>query len=121
MKFTISGNCPSKKNNRIITFKGNRPFSIPSNNYRKWHDLAMSELMVKRIQRVDNIASIAMTFYPGSKRLGDLDNKASSVLDLLKTRDIIQDDNWHCVPRLFLFFGEVDAGNPRVEVEITQK
>jgi len=59
-----------------------------------------------------------MVFYPSTRRKGDLDNKATSILDLLKDAGVIEDDNWFVIPTLFLIFGGVDRQNPRCEITI---
>ena len=70
---------------------------------------------------MSQITAIQLIFYPSTKRKGDLDNKATSVLDLLTDDGIIPDDNWYAVPELNLKFGGKDKDNPRCEITIYEQ
>lgn len=65
------------------------------------------------------VANIHIVFYPKTSVKADLSNKAESILDLLVDARILEDDNWYCVPELYLTFGGKDAENPRAEITIT--
>lgn len=81
----------------------------------------MSQLLEKSgvaRQIEGNIELVELTFYPSTKRRGDLDNKAASILDLLVDCKIITDDSWFIVPKLVLKFGGIDRLNPRAEIYV---
>ncbi len=113
----LSGDVPSKKNSKRRVFAHGRFLMIPSKAHEAWHRDASAQLAGAR--PVPCPASVTLTFYPSTRRRGDLSNKAESVMDLLVDRGVIEDDNWFAVPRLSLQFGGVDRQNPRVEVEFS--
>lgn len=89
---------------------------MPSENHEEWHRQAIKQLY--GIKPIENITSVVLTFYPSSKRKGDLSNKAESIMDLLVDGGVLEDDNWFVVKHLILLFGAVDPKNPRVEIDI---
>ena len=115
MKLTIYGETPSKKNSRI-TLKNGR--TIPSKQYRDWHESAMLQLSAQcQLDKPIEKCIISMTFYHGDLRRRDSDNGATSVLDLLTDCGIIKDDNWQVVSQLNIK-NEYDKGQPRVLIII---
>ncbi len=122
LKITITGDTPSKKNGKQIVYskKLNRPFTISSKNHSDWHTQAMYQLLGKRPVQ-GNIERLEMILYPKTKRKGDLDNKAASILDLLVDKQIIEDDSWYTIPELNVKFGGVSKDNPRCEITIYEK
>lgn len=92
--------------------------SFPGKNYRSWHTDASKQLLYQKKPKINDIYHVEITFYPGTKRKGDLSNKAESVMDLLVDNGFLPDDNWFFVPRLLLNFGGVDKDNPRVEITL---
>lgn len=116
MRITIWGDCPSKKNSRILSLRKNRVMSFPGQYYRHWAQDAAKQLLT--VRNFANPRLITLTFHPKSKRKGDLTNKAESILDALVDNGVLLDDNWFLVPKLLLNFGGVDTKNPRVEIEI---
>ena len=61
-----------------------------------------------------------MVFYNKDNVRHDLDNMASSILDLLVDTGYLEDDCCRIVDRLIINFGGLDRKNPRVEVTITE-
>ena len=61
-----------------------------------------------------------MVFYNKDNVRHDLDNMASSILDLLVDVGYLEDDCCGIVNRLIISFGGLDRKNPRVEVTITE-
>lgn len=123
LKIIIFGDCPSKKNSRILTFRGSRPMSFPNKKYSDWHRGASKQLLLAKpsnVVLIDPPIEIDLIFYPSTKRKSDLTNKAESVMDLLVDNGFILDDNWFVVSKINLIFGEVDPKNPRVEIVITE-
>lgn len=116
MHLTIKGDVASKKNSKILSFRGSRPMMFPGKVHKAWHTQALRQLYgVKPIKGID---VITLTFFPRTKRRSDLTNRAESILDILVDARIIEDDNWFVVPHIILNFGAVDTKNPRVEIEI---
>ena len=120
IKFTLNGLVSSKKNNKQIILVHGKHMVIPSKRHADWHEEQMWVLKSLRIPMLKNPVIITMTFFADSRRRGDLDNKASSVLDLLKDASIIEDDDWFHVQRVVLSFGGVCPLNPRCEIELTE-
>lgn len=113
---TIYGDVPSKKNSRILTQRNGRMMSFPSKHHADWYRDAQKQLLTTR-----NFAGpekIILTFFPKTKRAGDLSNKCESVMDALVDAGVLLDDNWYMVRHLELIFGGVDSKNPRVEIDI---
>ena len=123
LKFTITGDVPSKKNSfRIINNKKTgKPFILSSVAKGKWHNRAISQLLENRpnlaIARGNKLI-LEMTFYSETARAAALDNKATTVLDLLQEAGIIENDNWNVIPKLILEYGGKDKNNPRCEITI---
>jgi len=61
---------------------------------------------------------IEMIFYAPDKRKSDLDNKATTILDLFVDNGFIKDDSWFVVEHESLHFGGIDKLNPRAEIII---
>lgn len=116
MKFTLLGRIPSKKNSRQIVCYGRKPVSLPSADYKAWHEEASLQLPKPDKKEYHNIHC---TFYATDNRKFDLSNKFESVADLLVDNKIIPDDNWSVLENIVLLFGGVDKGHPRVEVELS--
>lgn len=119
-KFTITGETPSKKNSKRWAQRGSRRVLLPSENHEAWHQDAGYQL--KRQARPSSpiaLASVAVDLYPGTARKGDLTNKAESIMDLLVDVGVLEDDNWHAVPKLTLRMRSIDRGNPRAEITVT--
>jgi len=119
LKLIINGDCPSKKNSRAFSFRGNRPMSFPGKYYRLWHNDALKQIAIEQpLPLLKNVKQIEIKVFAKTKRKSDLTNKAESVMDLLVDAGIIEDDNWFIIPEVRLLFGGVDPENPRVEIKI---
>ncbi len=116
MKIVLFGHVPSKKNSKRIFVNGGRPRVLPSEIHEAWEEEQL--LALRRFQRFSGPCQIEITVYAPNRRRGDLDNKASSILDLLCKAGTIQDDNCEIVRELHLFYGGVDKAKPRAEIEI---
>ena len=118
IRFTLYGDVPSKKNQRILTMIHGRPMSLPSKNYKLWHKEASRQLQTLNIAPVTSACFISLMFYSSTKRKADLSNKVESVNDLLVDNGILEDDNWECLPKTGVEYGGHDKNNPRVEITI---
>lgn len=113
----MTGDAPSKKNSKQIIYVRGKPLIIPSKNHKTWHTQVISQLYgTKPVTR--QIECVEIKFYPSTKRMFDLSNKAESIMDLLVDGGIIEDDNYSVVPELNLKFGIHDKQNPRAEITI---
>lgn len=117
MRFTITGDVPSKKNSKQIIYVRGRPLIIPSKNHKTWHTQAINQLQeIKPVAK--QIKHIDLKFYPSTRRKFDLTNKAESIMDLLVDAGIIEDDNYTVIPQIKIQFGSIDRQNPRAEIII---
>lgn len=66
--------------------------------------------------------SLEYILYPKTKRRTDLTNVLSIHSKFFEDalQDKIPDDDYHHIPKVTYSFGEVDPGNPRVEIHITK-
>ncbi len=119
LEITINGRIPSKKNSKRVFARGGRVIVIPSENHQAWHEEQSYRIKKFRPKKPIEKCKVKMTFYAPDKRKADLDNKATSILDLLVDNGIILDDSWFVVVDEDLHFGGVDKNNPRAEVIIT--
>ena len=102
-KINIDGRCASKKNSRIIFARGGRNFNIPSKAYMGFHEDAMQQLW---LWKVDNKFKkpigvpmwFKITFFQKGKLIKgvrtpqDMDNAMSSILDTLEDAGIVEND-----------------------------
>ena len=119
MKFIIEGETPAKKNSRITLPNGR---TIPSKNYRTWHESALLQIEAMAISREATISypvAISLNFIHGDLRRRDSDNGTSSILDLLVDAGILADDNWQIV-RILNVYNQYDKGHARCEIMISQ-
>lgn len=117
-KFTLFGQVPAKKNSRIVTCRGARPWSFPSKQYQKWHKDALKQLAQARVRPVDEVFFLSCVFYHVDRRKRDLSNEFESVADLLRDSGIIPDDNCFVLGEIHAKFGGVDKENARVEISL---
>lgn len=112
MLYVITGSIPSKKNSRINTRSGR---SFPSKTYRDWHESAGFEIKSQGIVTFQKPVEMEIDFYFKNNIRTDLDNKLSSIQDLLVDLGILQDDRWQLLPDITLT-ATIDKENPRAEI-----
>ena len=116
LELTLTGAVPSKKNSRINTSSGR---SFPSKDYSDWHKETLKSLNIRRPQHFLKPVALEVIIYFGTKHRADLDNKVTSIQDLLVDAMILRDDGWQDVPRI-----AVEAvyrkGKPGAFVRITE-
>lgn len=114
---TLHGRIPSKKNSRKAIYTGGRTIMIPSDRYKAWHGIAITELYgVKPFEQYP--VRVEIRFYMPDAIRKDLTNAAESIMDLLVDGGIISDDNWNIVPEITLRSMGIDRKDPRAEVTI---
>ena len=96
--YVLHGTIPAKKNSRINTRSGR---SFPSRRYAEWHEQAGLEIMSQGVQQFRQVR-MTVAFQFRTNRRTDLDNKLSSILDLLQDLGILEDDRWQVVPEITL-------------------
>lgn len=120
IKLTIKGHIPSKKNSKRVICRGKYPMVLPSEVYEQWHKDQMILIATRRPKMPLEHVSIEIWYFAPNRRASDLDNKNSSICDLLKDAGYILDDNWFVVSELNSRFCGVSKENPRAEVVITE-
>ena len=119
IKLTIEGNVPSKKNGKQIICKP-YPRMISKPAYLKWHEEQMWKIKKYRPDKPIEHCSIHINYYAGNKRRADLDNKNTSIFDLLVDCEFIRDDNWFCVSEQSSKLVKVDKEHCRAEILIKE-
>lgn len=115
LHLTIQGRIPSKKNSTINI----RHTRLPSNKARQWMRDAGVQIMAFKGKKLKNV-DIQFEFWMPDNRKTDLDNKVTSVLDLLKDMEVIADDSWQNVPSFYARCRGIAKENPRVEIWIKE-
>lgn len=116
VELTLTGTVPSKKNSRINRRDG---VSFPSKKFAQWQDTSLLEVRQQTRQRFYNPVSIEIIIYFGSNIRADLDNKVTSILDMLVESLILRDDKWQDVP-LIKAQAEYRKGKPGAFIRITE-
>lgn len=97
VELTLEGSIPSKKNSRINRGDG---VSFPSTKYVQWEQYALQKVRLQTRERFFKPVSIEVLIYFGTNIRADLDNRITSILDMLVEALIIRDDKWQDVPLL---------------------
>jgi Holliday junction resolvase RusA-like endonuclease len=92
--FTLKGlRVISKKNSRNVFVRGGRQFNIPSKAYKDFVQEAGKQLLtIKKLSL--KAREVLIDFEYKGKLSLDIDNAASSILDLLMELRIIEDDKY---------------------------
>lgn len=122
ISFFIPYNTPSSKNGRVWT--GNH--LIPSKATQKWRKLTKhawethKDIFLNAIKDINPPYYIEFTFIRGSKHKFDYPNPLQTVLDEMKARGWIEDDNADIIKP---YFGDYryDKNNPGVIIKILDK
>lgn len=116
IELVLEGNVPSKKNSRINRGDG---MSFPSKKYIEWQDSAIWQVRQQTRARFFVPVSIEVIIYFGTRTRADLDNRLTSILDMLVECVMLRDDKWQDVPRIALQ-AEYRKGEPGAFVRITE-
>lgn len=95
VEFVLTGSIPSKKNSRINRGDGK---SFPSKKFVQWQSDAIKELRLQTRQRFYVPVAIEVIIYFGTNTRADLDNRLTSILDMLVEALVLRDDKWQDVP-----------------------
>lgn len=116
VELLLEGNVPSKKNSRIRTRSGS---SIPSKAFYDWQKDALLQVKTQTRARGLTGVSVEVIIYFGTRVRADLDNRLTSVLDMLVEGLVLRDDKWQDVPQMAVQ-GEYRKGAPGAFVRITE-
>lgn len=97
VEIELSGNVPSKKNSRINLSSGK---SIPSAKYRAWRNAALWQVKQQTRHLFTKPVKLEVVVYFSTKIRADLDNRVTSILDMLVDALVLQDDKWQNVPEI---------------------
>jgi len=115
MHLVINGSVPGLKNQKqlFVNRKTGKNFITSSVRAKEWTEAALWQLKGKPAV-ISYPVAITMVFYFEDNRKRDLDNVASTVLDVLRKANIIVEDDWQHVRPITIDCGGI--GDPRVEV-----
>lgn len=116
IELVLEGAVPSKKNQRINRGDGK---SFPSKKFIQWQDDALKQVRRQTRQRFYEPVGVEVIIYFGTKIRADLDNRLTSILDMLVEALVLRDDKWQDVPRIAVE-AEYRKGNPGAFIRVTQ-
>ena len=116
VELKIEGNVPSKKNSRVRTRSG---ASIPSKAFKDWQDSALIQVRSQTRNRLLKPVALEVIVYFGTNVRADLDNRVTSILDMLVESLLIRDDKWQDVPRISAQ-AEYRKGEPGAFIRLTE-
>ncbi len=116
IELVLEGSVPSKKNSRVRTKSG---AYIPNRNFYDWQDDALKQVRAQCRQSHLSGVGIEVIIYFGTNVRADLDNRLTSILDMLVEGMILRDDKWQDVPRLAVQ-AEYRKGAPGAFVRISE-
>ena len=116
LELTLKNNVPSKKNNRFTRWDGR---SVPSTNFVQWQNHALWQVRQQTRHRFLKPVSIEIIIYFGSNARADLDNKVTSILDMLVEALVLPDDKWQAVP-MIKAQAEYRKADPGAFIRITE-
>jgi Holliday junction resolvase RusA-like endonuclease len=97
VSLVLTGSVPSKKNSRVHTRAG---VSIPSKSFYDWQKSAMWQVRTQTRERFFAPVAVDVTIIFGTKARADLDNRLTSVLDMLVEAVVLKDDKWQDIPQM---------------------
>lgn len=116
VELVLEGNVPSKKNSRINRSDG---MSFPSKNFEAWQTAALQSVRLQTRERFYNPVAIEVIVYFGTDTRADLDNRLTSILDMLVESLMLRDDKWQDVPQMALQ-AEYRPRKPGAFIRITE-
>lgn len=101
----LDGIPPSKKNSKVMSFKGERPHIFSSESYLLWEQ-TQSWMIIKHKNKRYAVKEISVKFFRENNRKFDLTNKIESINDLFVKNKVIEDDDWSHLPIIHIAIGE---------------
>lgn len=96
IELVLEGDVPSKKNSRDRTRAG---ASIPNKKFVQWQNDALVEIRRQTRQRFLGLVQVEIIVYFATLGRADLDNKCTSIYDMLVEAMVLKDDYWESVAR----------------------
>lgn len=97
LEIRLAGAIPSKKNQRINTKEGK---SFPSKEFSDWQNDAIKQVRLQTRKRFLVPVELEVVCLFGRRTVSDLDNRLTSILDMLHEALVIRDDRWEYVPKV---------------------
>lgn len=72
--------------------------SFPSKKFVQWQDTAMRQVRIQTRERFYKPVSIEVIIYFATLARADLDNRLTSILDMLVECVMLRDDKWQDIP-----------------------
>lgn len=116
VELVLEGNVPSKKNSRINRGDG---VSFPSKKYVQWQADAIKQVRLQTRHRFFEPVSAEVIIYFGTNIRADLDNRLTSILDMLVEALVLRDDKWQDVPRM-VAQAEYRKGKPGAFIRLSE-
>lgn len=116
VSITLTGSVPSKKNSRVRTRSGSY---IPSAAFRQWQTDALWQVRSQTHERFFEPVAVDVTIIFGTKARADLDNRLTSILDMLVEGLILRDDKWQDIPKMTVQ-AAYKKGEPGAIINITE-
>lgn len=116
VEITLKGSIPSKKNSRINRSDG---VSFPSTEFIQWQNDAIIKVRRQSRHRFFVPVSAEVIIYFGTMIRADLDNRLTSILDMLVEALVIRDDKWQDVP-LIAVQAEYRKNSPGAFIRLTE-
>lgn len=113
--FYLKGRIPSKKNSLQRVKRGNRVYTMASDEYLAWEKQAVWELRsqanVQRLAKPLQKAKVDISVTFPCNRKADLTNRAEGLMDSLVKAGILLDDCWQCVSEVRVKACGLDKNN----------
>jgi len=116
VKLILEGNVPSKKNSRVHTRSG---ASIPNKRFVQWQESAMWQVRQQTRERFITPVNVDAIIYFGTRSRADVDNRLTSILDMLVEMVTLSDDAYQYVVS-GRAIGIYRKGNPGAFVRIRE-
>jgi len=116
VELIFNGTIPSKKNSRVNTKEGK---SFPNNKFVQWQEDSVGELRRQTRHRFFKPVSLEAIIYFGTIGKADIDNKVTSLLDMMHEALLIPDDKWQNVP-IMTVQAEYRPGKPGAFVRLEE-
>lgn len=115
VEIRLDGSIPSKKNSRVNTRDGR---SFPSRQHEQWQKDALRQVRMQTRERFRCLTQIEIIVYFATLGRADLDNKCTSIYDMLVDGLVLKDDYWETVTRQ-VHEAAYRPGNPGAFIRIT--
>lgn len=129
LKYTVRGDPRTKKNSQIIAGSGRRcpacgkfakQWIRQGTAYNNYAETAAWQLQPRPHKPIREAVNVQYTFYMKTHRRVDLTNLMEAMDDILVSRGILADDNYHIIAGHDGSRVKCDKNNPRVEIVIAE-